>query len=742
MSRSRPLQNAMSSGEISPLLYSRPDYQRYQTGLRTCNGFIPLRQGGATRAPGTIFRGYTRNNAKARLIDFEFSQFDALTLEFTAGYMRVWRYGSLITSSGQPYELATPYGESALDKLAWAQSADVIYMVDGAQPMQKLSRLALDNWTIAPVDFERGPWRASNSDETKTIRASGADVGASITLTAAGGDVFQSGHVGTLMRLEASEFTNVPLWAGNAETAVGNYVTYDDNIYRLTAGDNTGVNPPIHTFGERRTDASQSTRYTFVSDLAGVVRIDAVATPTSATATVLDQLPKPVVDDPTFRWSEGAWSSIYGYPAAVELFQQSLYAGFTAEEPRTLWASVLGDFENFEPSDEADGSFGYNISGSRSQNAGQWLARARRGIYIGALSEVALGFSADASQRIGPTTFDTSTEATDGASPVQPITPYGYPIIVTKDGTRVQEIRYSIEEDGGVPVELSLPSEHLGAELFLEMIWQSAPQKLSWIRRGNGELAVMLYDPQENVLGWARCSVAGGEVEALSVVSDPTTGSDVLTMSVKREIDGSTVRMIEEQAITYGTLADNSPISEAVHFFAAAVFTPTEPTTTFSVPHLVGETVYAWTDAGEHGPIEVPANGEVSMPVPVSRAAIGLFDATHELETLAMPANAPDGSPIGRPTRIHAGSGLMLHRTAAGWVQAVERRLTDPPKLFDRQEIVPLQIASDLVEAYSGRAPIEVHTGYAEEVSLRFTPYGGAPMTIAGFVGDLEEAGP
>ena len=68
MTRSRTPQYSFSSGEISPLLWSRPDYQRNQTGMRKLNGFIPLRQGGFTRAPGTIFRGFTRNNAKARLI--------------------------------------------------------------------------------------------------------------------------------------------------------------------------------------------------------------------------------------------------------------------------------------------------------------------------------------------------------------------------------------------------------------------------------------------------------------------------------------------------------------------------------------------------------------------------------------------------------------------------------------------------------------------------------------------------
>ena len=569
MTRSRTPQYSFSSGEISPLLWSRPDYQRNQTGLRKLNGYIPLRQGGFTRAPGTIFRGYTRNNAKARLIDFEFAENDALTLEFTALRMRVWRYGVLVKVGGVPYELNTPYDEAALDKLQWVQSADVIYICDGTQPIQKLSRFALDNWTISALQLDAGPFRIQNLDEEKTIQCS--DIYGAITVWTANenlavGDVrkrgprvyefkgnglfnspgscgpnppvhddgeqgysweagpdetvtsywlylyttpatgtidlssnvelFTANHVGTLFRLEPTDLQNIPLWTGNTDIGIGDQMRYGGNIYELTAGDNTGVNPPVHEEGEQLLNKSEGTKWRFVSDLVGVVRIKTVADGYSATADVLSEIPSPVIDEPTYRWSEGAWSEIYGYPKSIEIYDQSLFAAFTPTDPRGVWASTLGDFQDFEPSVEADGSFSYTISGSDSQNSGTWLRRARRGIFIGALGEVIRGFSNASGQRIGPTTFDTSVEATDGSRPIRPINPYGYPVFVTKDGTRIEEIRYSFEEDGGKPVELSLPSQHLGAPGFEELAWQSAPQRLAWIRRGNGDLAVMLYDPR------------------------------------------------------------------------------------------------------------------------------------------------------------------------------------------------------------------------------------------------------
>ena len=815
MTRSRTPQFSFSSGEISPLLWSRPDYQRNQTGMRKLNGFIPLRQGAFTRAPGTIFRGFTRNNAKARLIDFEFAENDALTLEFTASRMRVWRYGALVESGGSPFELITPYDEAALDNLQWVQSADVIYICDGTQPIQKLSRFALDNWTIAPLQLDAGPFRIQNLEEEKTIQCSsvfgeiaawganqflfignkrragtrvyeftGLDgvldrtdgsVGPNAPTHEAGeegyswedsgGDtqtaywqylystpatgtvnltsntnLFTPDHVGTLFRLQPTDLKDIALWTGNTPISIGEKMRYADNIYELTGGNNTGVNPPIHLQGEQLLNKEQGTRWLFVSDLVGVVRIKTVTSETAATADVLSEIPSPVIDQPTYRWSEGAWSEIYGYPKSIEIYDQSLFAAFTPTDPRGVWASTLGDFQDFEPSVEADGSFAYTISGSDSQNSGTWLRRARRGIFIGALGEVIRGFSNANGQRIGPTTFDTSVEATDGSRPIRPINPYGYPVFVTKDGTRIEEIRYSFEEDGGKPVELSLPSQHLGAPGFEELAWQSAPQRLAWIRRGNGDLAVMLYDPDEQVLGWARCSVAGGFVEAVSVSTSADSKNDILTMVVRRVINGETVRMIEEQAVVFGIVAGDQPISDAIHFFSASRFDVEVATDTFSVPHLVGQSVYAWTNSGQYGPYTVPASGDVTLEAPVTQASIGLFDDTHEGELLDIPAPARDGSSIGRKKRLHAGSGIVLLKTAAGNVQSVERTFKQQPRYGTPQELVPHQIASDIVTAYDGTARLNTTTGFADEVSMRFTPHGGAPMTIGAIIPNIEEA--
>jgi len=737
LTRTSPPQVAFSSGEIDPVLARRFDYQRFQTGLATCHGFLPLPQGGFTRAPGTIFRGTTRNNAFAVFVPFQFSPNDAVVLEFTPGFMRVWRYGALVLSGGVPYELATPYGADDLPRLRFVQSADVIRMVDGAHPMQRLARLALNNWTIGAQVFDTGPFRVQNLTESHTVQASAAT--GTVTLTASSA-LFTAAHVGSLMQLRPTDTTTVALWEQSTAVSVGDLRQYSGNIYELVAGTNTGDTPPIHTDGTERTD-NVPTKWRFVTDGIGIVRITAVASGTSATATVLRQLHPGVVAAPTYRWAEGAWSDVHGYPSAIEIVDQRLAAAATPSEPRTVWFSAIGDFADFAPGIEADSAFAYAIAGQNSVNQILHLARGRAGLHIFALGEELSTRSDTRGQAIGPTTTQFGLDSSFGSSTAVPIVIDGNPIFITRDNGRVMQIGYDFQTDSNRARALSLPAQHLGAEGFAQIVWQSAPQATAWLRRATGDMAALVYEPAEEVLGWATLTVAGGFVDALAVSPDATGSNDIVYLAVLRAIGETVVRTVETFAPTFGLLTGAQSIATAAHYYCAAAFAPTEPTASFSVPHLAGATVRAWTDLGDFGPIEVPAGGAITLPAPVSQAVIGLFDPTHRARTLDVQAAANDGNTMGRRKRLQPGSGVGLHRTAAGTIAAVERTFTQPDRISTAQQLVAAPVAAALVTAYTGVTRIEVAGGQAEEVAWEVRPVGGAPLTVTAITSNIQEAG-
>lgn len=806
MTRTSPGQAAFSSGEVSPLLWRRTNYEHFQTGLRTCKGFHPLREGGFTRAQGTWHRGYTFDNKPARRIPFVFARNDAMELEFTDGKVRFWRYGQLVEKDGAPYELDTPFAEADLPYLDWVQSADVIYMADGQRPIQKLTRFALDDWTIEPAQVDDGPFQPQNLDEDKSIQCSsefapviiwtanesGLTVGAlrragehvyvfvsgdnagsvkpehtsgtietdpatntywsySYTIATNGnvalrssGFQFDESMVGGLLSLQVEDYSNIPLWTGETDISVGDYMRYSGNIYKFVEGSNTGVNPPIHTTGTQMVQMDPVVKWEFISDDLGIVRITSVIGGNHALADVIKEIPIPCIDSPTYRWSEGAWSDKYGYPRSLLLEKQSLYAARTPSNPRTLWKSVIGGFGgklNFELGTDADDGFAFIISGRESQNDIYWLSRGRKGVYIGAMGEAYRAVPVSSQQAIGPLNFDTEAEDTNGVLQARPISPFGYPIYISKDNLRLNELRYVFSDDGGEPLELSAPAAHLGNDGFEQLAWQSAPFGHIWVRRTSGDLALCLYDPKEKVLGWATVPLAEGVVEDMCVSPDAYGRHDVLTLTVRRVIDGQTVRCVEEQAINYDQLLGSVAAHKANHLFAAIEFAADPETDTFNVPHLVGQQVIAWTDKGNMGPITVPPGGDVVLPIPVGSAIIGLFDDSHEVETLDLTAAARDGDSRGRHKRAKSLTGLMVHETADGKIQSVQRQLGQTDIEGGLVDLFPTSVASARIEGQTGVVEVDAPSGFGKEISHRFKPVGGAPLTVTGYVPTVEEAG-
>ncbi|WP_289150266.1 hypothetical protein [uncultured Salipiger sp.] len=817
MTATRPPSVAWSSGEIDPLLHAREDFQRHQTGLAACRGFIPLRQGGITRAPGTIYKGTTRNNAVARRLPFIFAADDACSLEFSAGKMRVWRYGVLVEKDGAPYELDTPFLASDLPNLSWLQDADVMYIVDGRNPMQQLSRFDLDDWTLEDAELEAGPFRVQNLDDTKTIQVTGTtgpgavtywtsneslvigskrkfgsrvyefaglgpDLGTAVdgvcgavppshtsgtvgysdpdnlgtdlafwifdydTTVETGdtevdllgtGDIFTDEHVGVLFLLEPTDWSEVPLWVGNADASVGQLVRYGDHVYELVQGEKTGTNPPVHTSGTVRTDVSKGTKWRHHSTTAGIVRITAVTDANNATADVVQAVPQPCIDDPTWLWSEGSWNEIYGYPRHICLDEQRLFAARTNADPRTITASTIGAYRDFLPSEEDDGSFSYDIGGVSSKNEINWLVSGRRGIYIGSLGGVRLGSSGGGTDPIAPTTFRPDLVATDGAAAVLPALPYGWPVYVTRDRARVMEIRYNFSEDSMRPVELSLPSQHLGGEGFEQIVWQTSPDHRGWLRRGDGTLACLVYDPEQDVLGWSIVPMAGGFVEDMDITPSADGAYDVLTMIVRRTLGGSTVRCVEQQALNVRPMNGAAAIETFNHAFCGLVFEAGG--SELSMPHLAGETVSAWTDLGAYDELEVEDDGTVTLPDEVSYAVVGLVDDTHRARTLPLRAQAPDGDSRGRKRRLQRGSGLMLHRAGGGFARVIERK--DASEIYEGApvEILLASVVQTEARDASGVLELELDSGEADEVSIEFLPQGLAPLTITGLIPNIEE---
>ncbi len=302
MVRVSPPSPSVASGELSALMHGRTDYERYANGARKCRGFMVLPEGPVTRLPGTEFLGRTHNNQPACLMRFKFSDEDAVLLEWTAMLLRFWRDGELVPASGQttPYSIATPYTIAQAKRLHSLLSSDRVYLAEGEVAPHRLSRFAIDNWTIEPTVFENGPFSPRNLDTAQELTVDG--ISGSIGVTA-NFDHFTADHVGVLFELHEVNTSGTPYWTADIDAVTDEEYYYNGNVYRIAGFD--ADNGTCHT------SAPTATAVGGVVDSGGVVQWTSFAD--SNSGGYPDWVAKEIVSIGDRRWTGSYVFEVSGF---------------------------------------------------------------------------------------------------------------------------------------------------------------------------------------------------------------------------------------------------------------------------------------------------------------------------------------------------------------------------------------------------------------------------------------------
>jgi hypothetical protein len=138
----------------------------------------------------------------------------------------------VLNGGGTPLELDTPYTAAQATALRWQPSADVIYFAHPDVPLQKLSRPALDSFTIAPHALKDGPYYAMNADTANTVSLPAGGVG-DIAVSFAKDTLDPSNDVGRMFRVKKGSNPDLDGWAWGVFKTVSDtkngVVTFDAN---------------------------------------------------------------------------------------------------------------------------------------------------------------------------------------------------------------------------------------------------------------------------------------------------------------------------------------------------------------------------------------------------------------------------------------------------------------------------------------------------------------------------------
>ena len=576
------------SGEFSPKMDGRTDFDKYSSGAKTLENFLVHPQGAATRRVGTQFIAEVKSSAaKTRLIPFEFSTTQTYILEFGNTYIRFFKDKGQILDSGSAYEISTPYLTAELFEIKFAQSADVMYITHPNHEVMKLSRTGHTSWTLAEVEFTDGPYLATNSTTT--------------TLTP------QQAATGTGKTITASAVTGINGGAGFQTTDVGRIISFNSGKAKITARTNTTV---------------------------VVATITTAFTNTNATA----------------AFNLGAFSDTTGHPSCVSFFEQRLVFAGTKDEPQTIFFSAAGDYENMTTGTNAGDAMVYTIAANQV-NAIRYM-KAVRTLVVGTTGGEYTVSADGTDASITPTNITIKRQSSYGSANVDAIPAGNAILFLQKARRKIRELQYNFDSDGYQAPDLTILNDSATNSGINEMVYQQEPGSIIWCVRDDGVLAALTYQRSENVIAWSRHIFGGvfgsGDAvcESAATISGDLTEDEVWVI-IKRTVNGATKRYVE--CFSDFDFDETDP-TDFKFLDSHLSYSGSSTSTLSGLSHLEGQAVSILADGSVHANKTV-SSGAITLDRAVTKACVGLsYDSI--LQTMRIEGGAAEGTSQGKTKRI------------------------------------------------------------------------------------------
>lgn len=616
-----PIQTSFNAGELTPRLWGRTDQNVRSIGLKAMTGFLPLLQGPAEAAPGSIYVAPCKGPSRA--IPFQFNVTQTYVIEAGAAYFRFYTNDAqIVDDNGNPYEVATAYSWAQVQALYYVQDADALYLFHPVVPIQRMVRTGADSFTIDDFELLNGPLEARNSDKAVTVTVSETS-GDDIVVTSSEA-LFEAGDVGGIMEVECTDFGDIAAWEAGmkVDPNPGYLIQWNGNVYVAAGGnDRTGQVAPIHTEGTEWDGLSgkdindkgpYGVKWTYRNDRFGVLKFTAYVSETQMRAQVLRTMPD---TNANYRWRFGSFSPRRGYPRAGTMWQDRLVVGYDAK----FAYSVSESYQDFSIRNEF-GDISEDESYVRSlpnPNFVTWMESDDVLLVGTARAEHAVSVS-PATQANSAGTVNVSTPSEDGGMAIKPVKVNGRLVFVQQSGRKLVQLDYDPDRTlRQESPDLTRYADHIGSIGFVDLAWTKEPERLLWAVMGDGTLAVAAYMPDEQLLGWARRPLADG-ILAKSVCSIPSPDASYDQLWFTATLNGQWVMMRMAPIRQTGDASQDQIMSDA------AIIYQGPETDTFRAPHLAGQTVEVVGDGIPYMGVTLDAAGNGTIDRQASTIIAGL----------------------------------------------------------------------------------------------------------------------
>ncbi|OTG58831.1 carbohydrate-binding protein [Acinetobacter sp. ANC 4204] len=504
------MKNNFSAGELAPTLYTRTDIQQYANGAKTLTNVIPLVEGGVRKRPGTLFLNSA--STAIRLIPF--------VVNSDKSYLLIFKPLSIDIYNPRSQEIvatvATPYTAEQVPDVQFVQYRYEIFLAHSDVAIQRFrSSTDFTNWDLGEFVFTNAP---TDDDDARSpfrkAKPSGKDVGASVSI----------------------QLDVISEWVAGTAYLTGDVVRYSNNIVYQATADNTGQQPDTSlsywavvtatSGGFLSTDVGN-----YVQINGGVIKVTQYVSAALINGTVLVELESDVkAIERAWTILSPAFNSTDGYPRCCTYFKQRLVLANTKKSPNKIWFSAVGGNANFLETTEDSDAFSV-VSASGLANSILFLEAQRGVVCLTSGGE----YMVDSDGALTPTTVNINEHTAYGAYPVtRPCRVGNELLFIQRGGERLRALSYRYEVDGLVSPEISALSSHIG-ELhngISEISYQQEPESIVWCVLGDGMVASITFNRDQEVIAWAQHDFGG---KVISMCSIPTAlGSDLCFMLINR----------------------------------------------------------------------------------------------------------------------------------------------------------------------------------------------------------------
>lgn len=536
-------------------------------------------------------------------------------VEFTSALQRQVEVESIQVAGTGDLVLETPWAEADLQGLRFWQSLNVLYAANGDVQQRRIERWDNNSWSVSETQESDGPFRDPNTDEsltiTPTVRVGNGNLVASRNL-------FKPGHVGSLWRITqagqfesrtvngdnqwsdpvqvqgvgASRAVSFTVGAGLTATvriqrSIGNTTSWADaTTSSTTSGDvtiSTSGGGAAQAFndgldnnnvyyrvgiktGEYTSGSAVVTIYYPFATTQGIVRVTNYSSPTVVAMEVLETLS---LASASADWEEGAWSNYRGWPKALVEFDGRLWS---LRDDR-FWGSYSDAFESHKVDEGASSAVSRSIAVGAA-NSGQWIMPLGR-LVIGTEGAEVVVRSNSLDEPLSTTNMTVREMSTYGVGDVQPVKVDTRCLYVDASGFHLMEIVYNVQIQDYVARPLTTLHRDIGRPGLTQLAVLRRPDTRVFAVRSDGQMLTKLFDPTENIMGWARWKSpgAGGIIESVAVLPAGNQNQDEVYVIVARTIGGVTKRYFEKLAeVHYETKAEACRLDSHVDVADTASF--------------------------------------------------------------------------------------------------------------------------------------------------------------------------